>query len=260
LRYSRQGHIWVVPAIIALLSFTISVVGNLVATDLDQPLRPYRLSVWLIFVAAILLTIALYMPSRKQRALPPGEVIRIYLEHVRAQNEVLTFPGLSREIGLKDIYRPTHVSLEPDAGGGTVQSDSISVDVESRLARGDIVPWDEVQSLATGWLLVGIAGSGKSTLVQIETERAARLGLQASGRSQDAKPALVPVTFSATDMVSGLATGKGLLEVVHERVAAIMLVACGLRPDDDTLAELRAAASTKASYLVLVDGLDELRD
>lgn len=54
----KQRRLWLMPAIIAFVTIVIGVVGNLVATDLDSILKPYRTVVWVIFGIAALVAVA----------------------------------------------------------------------------------------------------------------------------------------------------------------------------------------------------------
>ncbi|GEM_PF-5466995 len=48
---------WLIPAIIALIAFIGGVVSNLIATDLDAIVKPYRTWVWAIFGIALITTV-----------------------------------------------------------------------------------------------------------------------------------------------------------------------------------------------------------
>jgi len=48
----RRGG-WIIPAAIAVVIFVGQVASNLVAADLDEPLKPYRLVVWAVFGIAL---------------------------------------------------------------------------------------------------------------------------------------------------------------------------------------------------------------
>ena len=65
-RPHRSRLPWLIPAIIAALSFIGGVAGNLVATDLDQPLKRYRIEVWVVFgIALVLAVIGAVWQARK---------------------------------------------------------------------------------------------------------------------------------------------------------------------------------------------------
>ncbi|MCA1620276.1 MAG: tetratricopeptide repeat protein [Acidobacteria bacterium] len=54
---------WIIPAAVAALSATVLFVGgvaaNLIATDLDAALKPYRIWVWVIFIIALVITVVI---------------------------------------------------------------------------------------------------------------------------------------------------------------------------------------------------------
>lgn len=54
----KPRRLWLMPAIVAFVTIVIGVAGNLVATDLDSILKPYRTVVWLIFGIAALVAVA----------------------------------------------------------------------------------------------------------------------------------------------------------------------------------------------------------
>lgn len=63
---TRQRHSrlrWIIPAIIAALSAAVLFVGgvaaNLIATDLDVTLRPYRVWAWVVFIIAFVVSIVI---------------------------------------------------------------------------------------------------------------------------------------------------------------------------------------------------------
>ncbi|HWS88149.1 MAG TPA: tetratricopeptide repeat protein [Pyrinomonadaceae bacterium] len=56
-RQRRPRLRWIIPAAVAALLFFGNVAGNLIATDLDQELKPYRRWVWALFFVALAITV-----------------------------------------------------------------------------------------------------------------------------------------------------------------------------------------------------------
>ncbi len=56
---------WIPWSLIALVLFAGNVAGNLIATDLDQKLKPYRKWVWLVFAVAGIIAVVEYLRSRR---------------------------------------------------------------------------------------------------------------------------------------------------------------------------------------------------
>lgn len=54
---STPHRTWLIPAIIAFIAFIGNVASNLIATDLDPVLKPYRPGVWGIFGIALVVAI-----------------------------------------------------------------------------------------------------------------------------------------------------------------------------------------------------------
>lgn len=70
-RPRRPRFGWIIPAAIAALSAAVlffgQVAANLIATDIDEDLRPYRVWVWVIFIVAFVVTVVIAVREiRKQ--------------------------------------------------------------------------------------------------------------------------------------------------------------------------------------------------
>lgn len=66
----KPRRVWLMPAIIAFVVIVIEVAGNLVATDLDSVLKPYRTVVWLIFGIAALVAVAAAIGEARRKPEP----------------------------------------------------------------------------------------------------------------------------------------------------------------------------------------------
>ncbi|HEX5602018.1 MAG TPA: hypothetical protein VFX63_05680, partial [Pyrinomonadaceae bacterium] len=62
---------WLIPGLVAVILFIGAVASNLIASDLETSLKPYRLWVWLMFAIAFLVAVATAIFEARRKDHPP---------------------------------------------------------------------------------------------------------------------------------------------------------------------------------------------
>ena len=62
---------WLIPGLVAAILFIGAVASNLIASDLETTLKPYRRWVWLMFAIALIVAVATAIVEARRRERPP---------------------------------------------------------------------------------------------------------------------------------------------------------------------------------------------
>ncbi len=188
-----------------------------------------------------------------------------YLQRIQEQNMFVSFPGVVRNLPLEKLLITPRLGAGPevllDQAAPPAQSnapEAAGLDLDDQLEEGAVLPWPQLRELPGIFLVMGPAGTGKSTLLRHEAFLCAE-ALVRAGAQWDNPLIPVPVIVRADELVAWSRAGKNLRQAVQEKILAVLQPGQPLNAGSRAILEKCVDAAWDAHSLrLLLDALDEL--
>ena len=187
----------------------------------------------------------------------------LYLHRVLAVTEHISFPVKARDIPIDKILIPPRLGMHQEIQLGWVPavrdgSKLADPDASHRLDNGEVLGWPELRALPGSLVVLGPAGTGKTTLLHYEARLCAKARLDVGAQWGSASTP-IPVLLRADELIEFLRQSISLQNAVRLKIDRELRKAGAdlSEPESKELDHIFAAAWQDRGVRLLVDALDE---